>query len=75
MSYAVLEEKIKRIPEADFEFVSNFLDLVLLKISTENSENINEEKSVVRRTPGTAVGSFWMADDFDETPDCFKDYV
>jgi prevent-host-death family protein len=27
------------------------------------------------RTPGTAKGRVWMAPDFDETPEDFKDYV
>ncbi len=34
MPYAVLEQKLRMIPEQDFEFVSRFLDLVL-----NNSKN------------------------------------
>jgi prevent-host-death family protein len=28
-----------------------------------------------RRKPGSAKGQIWMAPDFDETPEDFKDYV
>ena len=28
-----------------------------------------------RRKPGSAKGQVWMAPDFDETPEDFKDYV
>lgn len=35
-----------------------------------------DEKPVhIYRTPGGLTGKFWMADDFDETPDCFADYM
>lgn len=34
MPYAVLEQKLRLVPEQDFEFVSHFLDLVL-----ENNKN------------------------------------
>jgi prevent-host-death family protein len=27
------------------------------------------------RTPGTAKGRVWMAPDFDETPEDFKEYI
>ncbi len=28
-----------------------------------------------RRQPGGLTGKFYMAEDFDETPDCFKEYM
>ena len=28
-----------------------------------------------KRTPGGMPGKLWMADDFDEIPDCFSEYV
>ena len=28
-----------------------------------------------KRQAGGLTGKFWMADDFDETPDCFKEYM
>ena len=46
----------------------------------ESAENyikqlINSNEKKIIRTPGGIEGKFWMADDFDETPDCFEDYV
>ena len=37
MPYAVLEQKLRMIPEQDFEFVSRFLDMVLR--SSKNRAN------------------------------------
>ncbi|MBR0125164.1 MAG: hypothetical protein IJM03_07425 [Treponema sp.] len=37
MPYAVLEQKLRMIPEQDFEFVSRFLDMVLS--SSKNRAN------------------------------------
>ena len=43
-----------------------------------NKVNISSEKSstkTTKRSPGGLTGKFWMAEDFDETPDCFKEYM
>ncbi|MBQ3800333.1 MAG: DUF2281 domain-containing protein [Treponema sp.] len=32
-------------------------------------------KGQTKRHAGGLTGDFYMADDFDETPDCFKEYV
>ncbi len=40
-------------------------------------DDISEQavaKPVIRR-PGLLRGQIWTAPDFDETPDCFEDYV
>lgn len=70
MSYTTLEQKLRRIPERDFAVVSSFLDSLLTAPDT-----------VPEKTPHMAVrqlgqwnGRMWMADDFDDTPDCLKDY-
>ena len=42
-----------------------------------NKVNISSEKSSAKtkkRSPGRLTGKFWMAEDFDETPDCFKTF-
>ena len=31
--------------------------------------------SAIQRAPGSAKGLIWIADDFDETPEDFKDYL
>ncbi len=44
-----------------------------------NNVNLSEKELSVanapRRSSGGLTGKFWMADDFDETPDCFKEYM
>ena len=42
-----------------------------------NKVNISSEKSSAKtkkRSPGGLTGKFWMAEDLDETPDCFKTF-
>ena len=42
-----------------------------------NKVNISSEKSSAKtkkRSPGGLTGKFWMAEDFDEPPDCFKTF-
>ena len=42
-----------------------------------NKVNISSGKSSAKTTkhsPGGLTGKFWMAEDFDETPDCFKTF-
>ncbi len=36
---------------------------------------VSLDKPSVHRKPGSAKGRIWMAPDFDETPEDFKDYV
>ncbi len=43
MPYAVLEQKLRMIPEQDFEFVSRFLDLILENNKHQLDSNKNEE--------------------------------
>lgn len=67
MSYIALEQKLRRIPERDLATVSRFLDSVLT--ASESHE------PPAARQLGQWNGRIWMADDFDDTPDCFKDYL
>lgn len=43
MPYAVLEQKLRMIPEQDFEFVSHFLDLVLANGKGKSNSEQNAE--------------------------------
>ncbi|WP_294430575.1 DUF2281 domain-containing protein [uncultured Treponema sp.] len=76
MPYAVLEQKLRLVPESEFDFVSQILDFVLSRNSKPEKANAEtkEEKKAIRKL-GQWKGQVWMADDFDETPECFKDYV
>ena len=75
MSYAALEQKLRLVPESDFDFVSQFLDLILSRNSKRTKPKKAEKSQKMYRQPGILKGQIWMADDFDETPDCFKEYM
>ena len=47
-----------------------------LKSEAQSRKKTTETSSQKhRRTPGGMPGRLWMADDFDETPDCFAEYM
>lgn len=50
--------------------VGNLIDSLLAMGKTEN---LSSKK--IYRTPGGLTGKFYMSDDFDETPECFKEYM
>lgn len=43
-------------------------------IKQKTTSTTSAEKRFTRKLGGLEDG-FWMADDFDETPDCFKEYI
>jgi hypothetical protein len=43
-------------------------------VSENNTTEENTKKPLIRKF-GTAKGKIWVADDFDETPEDFKDYM
>ena len=75
MPYAVLEQKLRLVPESEFDFVSQILDFVLSKNSKSEKASVENKKKNAIRKLGQWKGQVWIADDFDETPECFKDYV
>ena len=70
MSYTTLEQKLRRIPERDFAVVSSFLDSLLTTPDTVPEKTPH----MTARQLGQWNGRMWMADDFDDTPECLKDY-
>ena len=74
MPYATLEKKLRLVPESEFDFVSQILDFVLSRNSNESQVMAKRENKPIRQL-GQWKGQVWIADDFDETPECFKDYV
>ena len=43
-------------------------------IKQKNTAAVSKGKVFTRKLGGLEEG-FWMADDFDDTPECFKDYM
>lgn len=88
MSTDVLE-KLKQLPPEKQQEVDDFIAFLLEKYSlTKGAENEIIEKRIKSkgkaeesavekriRNMGRLKGKIWMADDFNETPDDFKDYM
>ena len=70
MSYEVLEQQVRTIPEEYFPEIMNFLDLLKYKILVQQ-----QQKAKPRRKLGGYEGQIKIADDFDEIPEGFEEYV
>ncbi|MBA4138938.1 MAG: DUF2281 domain-containing protein [Segetibacter sp.] len=71
MSTDVLE-KVKQLPADKQKEVEDFIDYLLYKYRGDGMENIAEKR---RRNLGRLKGEIWMAEDFNDTPEDFKDYM
>jgi hypothetical protein len=72
MSINVLE-KVKQLPPDKQKEVEDFIDYLLHKYVGDNNEEDIAEKR--RKNMGWAKGEIWMAEDFNDTPEDFKDYL
>ncbi|MBQ8211132.1 MAG: DUF2281 domain-containing protein [Treponema sp.] len=72
MSFEVLEKKITLLPENYINEVIDFVDFLVAKSnSTQKIEhNYPNRKAGIAKDP-----NFFMAPDFDEPLECFKDYM
>ena len=73
MTYDLLEEELKDLPEANIADVIEYIQFLKFK-------QLRDESAIVVRKPperrlGIFEGKFVMSEDFDETPDCFKEYM
>ena len=66
--YEVLEQKISSLTLEQQQSVFDFINFFLYK------NQYSKNKKQIRQ-PGGLEGNFYMAPDFDETLDCFKDYM
>jgi len=73
MSIDVLE-KVKQLPPDKQKEVEDFINYLLDKYTsvTARQESIADKR---RRNMGWAKGKIWIADDFNDTPEDFKDYL
>lgn len=66
-------EKIKTLPLDKQQEVDDFVDFLVKKYQFKSEEeSVGEQR---RKNAGLAKGKIWMADDFNETPEDFKDYI
>jgi hypothetical protein len=66
-------EKIKALPPDKQQEVDDFVDFLINKYQPNNNEESVAEHR--KKNLGWAKGKIWMADDFNETPEDFKDYM
>lgn len=67
-----LQKKLDALPQEYLAELENFLDYLQFKSSQKNEEKENK----FNRTFGIAkTDDYWIAPDFDETPEDFKDYM
>ena len=68
-------EHLKRLPEATVGTVFDFVEFLEEKERRARpTESPREQANAGPRQPGSARGQVWMAPDFDEPLDDFKDY-
>lgn len=75
MLYELLEKELKDLPESNIADVIEYIRFLKFKLSNADnnfSPAIAERKHAQRKL-GILQGKFFMTDDFDETPDCFKE--
>ena len=66
-------EMMEQLPPDKQEEVKDFVGFLLSRYKiTESREAIAEMR---KRNAGRLKGQIWMADDFNETPEDFKDYI
>ena len=68
-------EKVKLLPPDKQQEVEDFIDYLFSKYKIDmpaEGESLAEKR---RRNMGRLKGQIWMADDFNETPEDFKDYM
>lgn len=70
MSYEALEQQIREIPEEYFPEIENFLELLRYKIIVHNQKSVR-----CKRKLGGYEGMIKIADDFDEIPEGFEEYL
>lgn len=70
MSYELLEKQIRSIPEEYFSEIAGFLDLLKYKIMVQQ-----QKSSRPLRKLGGYEGQIKIADDFDDIPEGFEEYL
>lgn len=69
-------EVIGRLPEDKINMVIQFAEFLALDNKPQkNKVYYQEEKDGYIRKPGILKRKMIMSDDFDETPECFKEYM
>lgn len=76
MAYDTLVREAKDLPEDMIEQVIDFMRFLKYTSKREPTKYSTNNDAVFRRTVNPLADEFIsMAEDFDETPECFKEYI
>ncbi|MCI8614632.1 MAG: DUF2281 domain-containing protein [Lachnospiraceae bacterium] len=77
MAYELLEKELKDLPESSIVDVIEYIQFLKFKLqkTESNPDALFPERKHPERKLGVLNSKFVMADDFDETPDCFRGYM
>lgn len=70
---AIME--VNRLSEDDLSQVIQFINFLQFSKSRDSSTTIQQSSEGKYRTRGGFSGKVILADDFNETPDCVKEYI
>ena len=65
-------EQVSKLTFEEQQAVEKFIQELLSKHIPADSETIAEKR---KKNMGRMKGQIWMADDFNDTPEDFKDYL
>lgn len=68
-------EKLQQLPPEKQQEVEDFVEYLLEKYAINKNVDMEAIAEQRRKNAGRLRGQIWMADDFNETPDDFKDYM
>ena len=69
MAYDILIKEAEALPEEQIQEVLDFILFLKTKTSGNRKEGGKRKLGVFKEEP------FFMAEDFDDTPECFKEYI
>ena len=79
MPYAVVKDKVDEISPQYREELLAFLDFLIFRqkqaTTSEGTVSSHVTADAPRRHAGGITGEFYMAPDFDEPLECFKEYM
>ena len=67
-------EKVNRLPLEKQQEIENFINEVISKFDTPVQDELSVSE-LRKKNMDWAKGKIWMADDFNDTPEDFKDYM
>ena len=71
-----LDLRVDRLSDDSLRMLIGFIDSLKPAVELGGTPDASDGgRAVKRRTNSLAGGLVYMADDFDETPECFKEYM